>query len=141
VSTGVLLPPPPVDVETGGGGGGDWVALVRARNEIDAHLLVGRLEEASVATRTISDRRSPGAWLFGGAHPWAPVVVLVRRIQLEEARLVLARIFGDASELPPRDAAGLDAGAALRWWIAALALGLLLTATALGQLVARLSVG
>ena len=141
MSTGVLLPPPPVDVETGGGGGGDWVALVRARNEIDAHLLVGRLEEASVAARTVSDRRSPGAWLFGGAQPWAPVVVLVRRIQLAEARLVLARILGDCPADPPRDVAKVDAGAALRWWITALALGLLLTATALGQLVARLSVG
>jgi hypothetical protein len=137
--TDVLLPPPPVDTRPGGGGGGDWVELIQARDDIDAHLLLGRLAGAGVDARTVKDRHAPGAWLYGGSDPWAPVVVLVRRIQLDDARLVLARISFDAPSASPPEEVVWAPGATLRWWIAAVALGLVLTATAVAQVASQLS--
>jgi hypothetical protein len=127
-------------VRTGGGGGGDWIELVRARDDIDAHLLVGRLDEAGVAARTVKDRRAPGAWLYGGSNPWAPVLVLVRRLQLDDARLVLARISFDAPAATQRDRVRDDPAGALRW-VVALALGFVLTATTVAQVASRLADG
>jgi hypothetical protein len=93
------------------------------------------LEEAGVETHTVKDRSAPGAWLYGGSNPWAPVVVLVRRLQLEEARLVLAEISfsGPAAERAPEDDAskGRWATRALVWWVAAIILGLIFTTIAL----------
>jgi hypothetical protein len=133
-----LLPPPPAQLRTGGGGGGDWIELTRARDDIDAHLLCGRLDEAGVAARTVKDRHAPGAWLYGGSNPWAPVLVLVRRLQLDDARLVLARISLEAPAATLRDRTALDHTGRLRW-VAALALGFVLTATTLAQVASRLS--
>jgi Putative prokaryotic signal transducing protein len=136
LSVDVALPPPPVESPTGGGGGGDWVELIRARDDIDAHLLLGRLVEAGVEARTIKDRHAPGAWLYGGSNPWAPVVVLVRRFQLDDARLVLANISFYAPEPAPRGELALDP---VRWWLVALALGVALTATTLAQVASQFS--
>jgi hypothetical protein len=83
-----------------GGGGSRWVHLYRARNDIDAHLLVGRLEEAAIEASTLKDKTAPGAWLYGGSNPWAAVNVMVRSVQLEDARVVLAEI---AYENPPAE--------------------------------------
>jgi hypothetical protein len=136
VTVDVALPPPPVESATGGGGGGEWVELINARDDIDAHLLLGRLSEAGVEARTIKDRRAPGAWLYGGSNPWAPVVVLVRRFQLDDARLVLAKISFYAPEPAPREELALDP---VRWWLVALALALALTATTLAQVASQFS--
>ena len=124
-------PPPPTTADRGGGGGSGWVQLLKARDDIDAHLLRGRLGEAGVESRLVKDRFAPGAWLFGGSNPWAPVTVMVRRRQLEDARLVLAEISFDAPSA--------DAGPPSRWriaplwWATALGLGALLSIVVLLQ--------
>jgi hypothetical protein len=129
-----VLLPPPASVFMGGGGSG-WVPLIRANGDIDAHLLTGRLLEAGVESRTVTDRSSPGAWLLAGSNPWAPVTILVRRLQLEDARIVLAEIsFGlpdavDVVDEPrPRRWSG-----PLLWWAVALALGAIFTGIGLLQ--------
>jgi hypothetical protein len=95
--------------------------------------------EAGIDTRSVKDRHAPGAWLYGGSNPWAPVVVLVRRIQLDDARLVLAGISLEAPDSSRREELVLDPSTALRWWIAAVGLGLALTATMLAQVAGPLS--
>lgn len=129
---GILdAPPPPVRSRRGGGGGG-WTELTRAANDIDAHLLVGRLTEAGIESTTMKDRSAPGAWLYGGSNPWAPVVIMVRRVQLEDARIVMAEI---AFELPARERRVEKEAHKWRrplvWWAAALALGAMLTGISL----------
>jgi hypothetical protein len=130
---GILdIPPPPIRSRHGGGGSG-WTELTRAANDIDAHLLVGRLTEAGVESTTMKDRSAPGAWLYGGSNPWAPVVIMVRRLQLDDARIVMAEI---AFELPARERHG-DVEEShqwrrlLIWWAAALAIGALFTGISL----------
>ena len=136
MGVGVLSPPPPALTDRGGegGGGSDWVHLARARDDIDAHLLTGRLSQAGIETRRIVDRSAPGAWLHGGANPWAPVNIYVRRVQLEDARLVLAEISYDA---PPAASSGRSTGrrVATVWWATAIGLGIALTLVVLGQAV------
>jgi hypothetical protein len=136
MGVGVITPPPPTATERGGGegGGSGWVHLTRARDDIDAHLLVGRLTQGGIETRTIVDRSAPGAWLHGGANPWAPVNIFVRRLQLEDARLVLAEISYDAPsagkpERPP------GRRLATIWWATAIGLGIVLSMVALGQVL------
>jgi Putative prokaryotic signal transducing protein len=136
--TDIALPPPPVQAHPGGGGGRAWVELLRAHNDIDAHLLLGRLTEAGIETRAVKDRRAPGAWLYGGSNPWAPSVVLVRQLQLDEARLILASISLEAPDAAPGELT-LAPGTALRTCIS-VALGLALSAPTLAQ-VARLLSG
>jgi hypothetical protein len=130
----VDLPPPPVLARSGGGGWG-WVALMSARNDIDAALLAGRLAEAGVETCTVKERGSPGAWLLGASDAWSPVTIMVRRIQLDDARLVLAEISWDAPPAPSERFEGPARtwkGPAL-WWVAAVALGIFFTALGLNQ--------
>ena len=126
--------PPPVDSDHGGGGGGSgWVRLLRAPNDIEAHLLVGRLGEAGVEARLLHDKGAPGTWLYGGSNPWAPVTVIVRLRQLEDARLVLAEVSFAAPDHVPAPPQKRDWRIPVVWWVAALALGTLLTGTALAQ--------
>jgi hypothetical protein len=125
-----LPPAPPARAGTGGGGS-EWVELTEARGDIDAHLLTGRLNEAGVETRTVVDRGAPGAWLHGGSNPWAPVTILVRRRQLEDARLVLAEISLAWDDDMVPDA--LLVSARGPWWLAASALGVLLVLLLLVQ--------
>jgi hypothetical protein len=135
VTTGSsILLPPRASVREGGGGSG-WVELIRARGDIDAHLLVGRLDEAGVESRTVTDRSAPWTWMHAGSNPWAPVSILVRRVQLEDARLVLAEIsFHLPAAAPERaeEAQGRWKGPLL-WWSVALALGAVFTAIGLIQ--------
>jgi Putative prokaryotic signal transducing protein len=133
-------PPPPGVVDPGGGGGSPWVELVRARDDIDAHLLKGRLGEAGIETRFVKDRFAPGAWLYGGSNPWAPVTVLVRRLQLDEARLVLAEISFDAPPAEPAPRRGGSRRVPTLWWVTALGLGALLSIIVLLQTAQSMSI-
>lgn len=125
-------PPPEVDDHLGGGSG--WVLLTRCPNDIDAHLLTGRLADAGIETRSMTDRSTTPSWLFAGSNPWAPVVVMVRRIQYEDARLVLAEIAWEgpvATPVPERPHRG--ARRALVWWAIALMLGIFFTGVSLAN--------
>ena len=125
-------PLPPLVLDHGDSGGGTgWVELVRASDDIHASLLVGRLEAAGIQTLTIKDRKAPGAWLLAGSNPWAPVTIYVRRLQVEDARIVFAEIALEApdSEASPRAVEEVP----LRWWIAAVGLGIVLTVLSLAQ--------
>ena len=128
-------PVPPAS-ERGGGGAG-WVELARTRNDIEAHLLAGRLNEAGVETSCLKDRGAPGAWLHGGSNPWAPVTVFVKKMQLDDARLVLAEISWSQPSIDPISPPVCEPQAgrryAVTWWIAAIALGLLFTSIALAR--------
>jgi hypothetical protein len=127
------LPPIAAPADPGDGGGGSrWVQLFRARNDIDAHLLMGRLSAAGIEASTLKDRSSPGEWMYGGSNPWAPVMVMVRRLQLEDARLVLAEI---AYANPPatRDVERPGRWTPVLWWTLALTLGIALTGVALAR--------
>jgi hypothetical protein len=117
-----------------GGGGSGWVLLLRAPNDIDAHLLTGRLEEAGVETTTIKDRGRPGAWLLGASDAWAPVAILVRKLQLDEARIVLAELSmeGPPAVVTPSGPRSRWRGPVL-WWVTAIGLGLLFTGLGLVQ--------
>ena len=108
---------------------------MRANGDIDAHLLVGRLLEAGVESRTVKDRSSPGAWMLAGSNPWAPVIILVRQFQLDDARLVLAEIsfdLPDAVDRPPLARKRPWSGPLL-WWAVAITLGAIFTGIALLQ--------
>ena len=134
--TAVDLPPPDLNEHVGGGSGGSgWVVLVKARHDIDAHLLAGRLTEAGIESRTLKDVSAPGAWMYGGSNPWAPVSILVKRIDLDEAKLVLAEISYEgpsADELAAQAADRHDAYPIV-WWITALLLGAALSVLVLSQ--------
>jgi hypothetical protein len=95
--------------------------------------LAGRLAEAGVETQTLPDRTAPGAWLYGGSNPWAPVTVLVRRRQLDEARLVLVEISWSGPAAEPGHPPAQPRPVPLLWWATAVALGVLFTAAALLQ--------
>ena len=114
--------------------------MSRAQNDIEAHLLTGRLHEAGVETRRLKDRSAPGAWLHGGSNPWAPVAIFVKKLQLEEARLVLAEISWSQPPVDPSEAraqvhspARPTRAFAVAWWVGAIALGLLFTSIALAR--------
>jgi hypothetical protein len=136
MSVAVGLPPPATSTPTGGGS--RWVRLCRAANDIEAHLLVGRLTEAGIETRSITDR-APSAWLYGGGNQWAPVTVYVLKIQLEDAHIALAEA---AFQGPAAAGGGTGPGSAhrlpWRWWTTALAMGLVLSGVALAQAASSL---
>ena len=125
------ITPPSLADDLGGGGSG-WVSVARADNDINAHLLAGRLEESGIETRLMTDRGASAAWLFGGSNPASPVLVMVRRIQYEDARIVMAEISMDAPSATPRSQ---PTNGSLRrpliWWVIALLLGILLTGLSL----------
>lgn len=123
----VLDPPvaPPKLDDEATGGGSEWVELIKAPNDIDAHLLAGRLEVAGIETRAIKDHKGP-AWLYGGSDPWAPVAIWVRRFQLEDSRIVLAELSFAAPAATRAPEVARWKGAVV-WWAAAIALGILFT--------------
>jgi hypothetical protein len=131
-------PPPTLGGENGGGGRG-WVELAWATDDIEAHLLVGRLTEAGIETNTIKDRGYPGAFLYGGHNPWAPVAILVRALQLEDARIVLAELAyqGPAAPPPRPPREEPKRKGRLLWWAAATALALLFTGLGLANSLER----
>jgi hypothetical protein len=109
------------------------VELTRARDDIDAHLLCGRLNEAGIETRAVKDRGAPGAWMYGGSNPWAPVAIHVRKLQAEDARIVLAEIYFHAPAAEPHDRPRPRSRVPAIWWATALGLGALLSAIAIVQ--------
>ena len=124
------LPPPPLSVDDGPGGDSGWTPLVDAPNDIEAHLLIGRLAEEGIETRAIKDRKGP-AWMHGGSNPWAPVAIWVRTFQLHDSQVVLAELAfngPDATRPEPTSRRSL-----IVWWTAAIALGLLLTGIGLAR--------
>ena len=127
------LPPVPIDSDGGGGDGSGWVRLLRAPNDIEAHLLAGRLGEAGVEARLLRERSAPGAWLYGGSNPWAPVMVMVRRRQLEDARLVLAEVSFEGPAHAPGAPPPKGWRVPVVWWATALTLGVLVTGAALAE--------
>jgi hypothetical protein len=131
---------PPVVEDGGGGGGSGWVPLLRARNDIEAHLLIGRLAESGVEATAVKDRRGPGAWLLGGSDAWAPVTVLVRRVQLDEARVVLAELAFEAPAVPSAVArrSAMTRRGPIAFWAAAIGLGVLFTGLGLMQAAAEI---
>ena len=127
------LPPVPIDSDGGGGGGSGWVRLLRAPNDIEAHLLVGRLGEAGVEARLLREKAAAGAWLYGGSNPWAPVTVMVRQRQLEDARLVLAEVSFEGPAHAPDAPPSTGWRVPVVWWATALTLGVLVTGAALAE--------
>ena len=125
---------PPLAADRVGGGGSGWVTLTQAANDIEAHLVTGRLSEAGVEATTVKDRSASGAWLHGGSDPWAPVLILVRKLQLDDARLVLAEV---AWEGPAVERGEILADGQWRkpatFWAIAIGLGVLFTALGLAQ--------
>ena len=125
------LPPPPGLLDEPSGGGSEWVRLITAENDIDAHLLGGRLNHAGIEVRAIKDRKGP-SWIHGGSNPWAPVDLWVRRYQLEESRLLLAELSFSGPDAE-RTEEPTSSRAAFLWWTAAIALGLLFTGIGLAR--------
>ena len=127
------LPPPPSRLDDDGGGGSEWVPLITADNDIDAHLLEGCLNQAGVEVRAIKDRSGP-VWMLGGSNPWAPVAIWVRRFQLEDSRIVLAELsyqWPSAHAVDDRT----SGWPAIAWWAVAIALGILFTGIGLARTV------
>lgn len=102
--------------------------MISADNDIDAQLLQGRLNEVGIEVRTIKDRSGP-VWMHGGSDPWAPVAIWVRRFQLEDSRIVLAELAFLWPAASPEPAGTM--WPAVTWWVAAIALGVLLTGAGL----------
>ncbi len=127
--------PPPEPRSGDAGGGSGWVELVTAPNDIEAHLVAGRVAAAGVEVRVVKDRSAPGAWLYGGANPWAPATILVRKIQLTDARIALAEASFEAPAVQPRvpAMAARDWKTPVVWWSLALGLGVLMTGVALSR--------
>ncbi|HWC13346.1 MAG TPA: DUF2007 domain-containing protein [Actinomycetota bacterium] len=126
------LPPPPVVSDPAGGGGSDWVPLITADDDIDAHLLQGRLNHAGIEVRAVKDRKGP-SWMHGGSNPWAPVGIWVRRHQLEESRLLLAELSFSGPAAQREDTGASRRRSWVLWWTAAIALGVLFTGIGLAR--------
>lgn len=116
-----------------------------AGNDIEAHLVAGRVAAAGVEVRVVKDRSAPGAWLYGGANPWAPATILVRKIQLIDARIALAEASFEAppAKLENRLRPDLrphhkDWKTPIVWWSLALGLGILMTGVTLVRTAAVL---
>jgi hypothetical protein len=126
--------------DLGGSGDSGWTVLIKARHDIDAHLLAGRLTEAGIESRTMKDISAPGSWMYGGSNPWAPVSIMVRKLDLDDAKVVLAEI---SYEGPTADELAAQAVERHRsypvvWWVTAVVLGAALSFLVLSQ-VTRLS--
>jgi hypothetical protein len=97
--------------------------------------MCGRLSFAGVDTTAVKDRSGP-SWLFGGSDQWAPVTIMVRKIQLNDARIVLAEIAFDQPAAAPGIHSAIihsDRRTAIVFWATAIALGALLTGVALAK--------
>jgi hypothetical protein len=84
--------PDPPERRDGAGGGGDWTLLTTAGNQVEAHLIVGRLAEEQIETVLDASNPMPGAWLHPFGNPLSPVRVFVRRRDLGRASLLLHEV-------------------------------------------------
>jgi hypothetical protein len=117
------------------GGGRDWTHLTRVGGDIEAHLLMGRLEGSGVECNSVKDRALSPSWVHGGGNPWTPVNIMVRRFQLDDARIVLAEVALEApsAQRPPPTQVVPRWRPLLLWWTLALGLGLLMSALSWAQ--------
>ena len=135
MTTAVDRPPPDLLEGLGGSGDSGWTVLIKARHDIDAHLLTGRLSEAGIETRTMKDISAPGSWMYGGSNPWAPVSVLVRKIDLDDAKVVLAEISyeGPTADQLAAQAVERHRSFPVVWWVTAVVLGAAISFLVLSQ--------
>ena len=135
MTTTVDLPPPAWLDESGGSGDSGWAMLIKARHDIDAHLLTGRLSEAGIESRTMKDISAPGSWMYGGSNPWAPVAVLVKKVDLDDAKVVLAEISyeGPTADQLAAQAVERHRSFPLVWWVTAVLLGAAVSFLVLSQ--------
>jgi hypothetical protein len=118
--------------------------LVLARDDIDAHLVSGLLTNAGIESMHVHDVRAQ-VWLYGGADPHSPVRVMVKRLYLEDARIVLAEQALEAPAYEARTSPGSDpvsdpvlrspASRTALWWATAITLGAILGGLILMQFV------
>ena len=135
MNTTVDRPPPDLLDHLGESGGSGWIVLIKARHDIDAHLLAGRLSEAGIESRMMPDVGAPGSWMYGGSNPWAPVTVLVKKLDLDDARLVLAEISyeGPTADQLAAQAVERHRSFPVVWWVTAVLLGAALSFLVLSQ--------
>jgi hypothetical protein len=107
-----------------------WVDLIVARNEPEAHLIAGILQDSGISARLDTGRYTMGAGMYGAHNPMEPVAIMVEVERVEEARAVLAETELAATESSPlpeeeeQDVAMLDAPRLDSWrrivkWVAA----------------------
>lgn len=66
-----------------------WRVIEHAGNEIDARLIAGHLQDAGIRVVLERDNSGYGDYLYGGANPNAPVILLVPEEQWQAATAVL----------------------------------------------------
>ncbi len=66
--------------------------LTTAGNQVEAHLIVGRLAEEGIESVLDASNPAPGAWLHPFGDPLSPVRVYVRRRDLGRASLLLHEV-------------------------------------------------
>lgn len=123
-----------------------WAKLMVAADDIEAHLIVGRLAEAGIDFLVEPDRTGYGDYLMAGHNPHAPVVIHVDADRLREAELALEEGSDTVgSDLPAQgfEDAPLAApsGAGVRWWIAVALLAVIVMGFLLGSAALRDSIG
>lgn len=143
MNTTVGRPPPDLLEDLGGSGDSGWAVLIKARHDIDAHLLAGRLTEAGIESRTMPDVGAPGAWMCGGSNPWAPVSVLVKKLDLDDAKVVLAEISyeGPTTDQLVAQAVERQRSFPIVWWVTAVLLGVALSFLVLSQVTRWSGIG
>jgi hypothetical protein len=116
-----------------------WVKVAVATDDIEAHLIAGRLEGAGIDVLMEPDRTGLGDYLMGGHNPRAPVWIFVPEIAAEEAALTLE---GDANlqdDGPVTVAERSDpplaapSGRPVTWWIAVAIIAVILLGFFLGD--------
>lgn len=82
-----------------------WRKVANARDDIEAHLIAGILEQADVPARLEPDRSGLGDYLMGGSNPHAPVNVFVPADRYDDALAALDEDPGTPAETDEGEAA------------------------------------
>jgi hypothetical protein len=80
------------------------VPFMVARDDYEASLIAGRLEEAGIGSRLIKEHDAVGGFIYKGYDPTAPVAVLVPRSQLHEAQTLLGSLDSERAARDDRAA-------------------------------------